>query len=78
MKEPKYVITGINKLTDKREVISLPYLQDKAERLLEKTKKILKRRRDSRCYIGLRLEEYQSKDQRPRFTPPHKNGPGSV
>lgn len=71
MKE-RYVITALDKLTGKRETISLPYVQDKAEKLLKKTKQVRKRCRDGHCFINLRLRLYQPESPNPRFTPPLK------
>lgn len=66
MKEPKWVITAVNKLTGEREVISNPHSRWKTEEMLTKARRDTRRHRTKACYALHRMEEWHG-DQRIDF-----------
>ena len=71
MKEPRYIITAINRLTGEREAISSPRSEWKAREMLDKmlcTPRKTKFR--SRAYKYPRMERYQPEEGVLPFAPP--------
>ena len=56
MKEPKYVVTAVNRLTGEREEISRPHSRWKTEELLAKARRDRARHREQACYSLHRME----------------------
>ncbi len=57
IEQPLYVVTGINRLTGEREMISAPHWRTQAEKMLRNTQEKLYRRHHQ-PYIKLRVEPY--------------------
>ena len=57
-KEPRYIITAINRLTGEREAISRPHSRYETEELLTRSRRDHRRHHNGHCYSLYRMERY--------------------
>lgn len=68
-REPKYVVTAVNRLTGEREVVSRPHSRWKTEDLLAKARRDHRRHRNQAPYSLHRMEPAEQEGTLP-FAPP--------
>lgn len=79
MKEQKWIITAVNKLTGEREAISRPHSRWKTEELLTKARRDHRRHRKQACYALYRMERFDGQEGKlPFASPPHEIRPSGV
>jgi hypothetical protein len=69
MREPKWVVTAVNRLTGEREVVSRPHSRWKTEDLLAKARRDHRRHRNQAPYSLHRMEPVVREGTLP-FAPP--------
>jgi len=72
IKEPKYIVTAVNRLTGEREAISRPHSRWKTEELLIRARRDNSRHRNQACYALHRMERYEGQEGTLPFAPPHE------
>jgi hypothetical protein len=77
VKEPKYVVTAVNRLTGEREEVSLPMALDKASALLMKARRSARRQKGT-GHHRYRVERFVPQEGVLPFAPPVKQAFQSV
>lgn len=73
VKEPKYIVTAVNRLTGEREEVSLPMALDKASALLMKARRYARRQKGT-GHHRYRVERFVPQEGVLPFAPPRKTG----